>query len=266
MGGASGIADTRHGGARECAHRLGRALVARTARHDEMSHARGHAEVMTEYKFENGQPLPLGAIPDAGGVDFSVFAEHAKSVTLLLFDTHDQIAPTTTVQLSPVVHKRFHFWHVYVRGLGPGRTTPTGSTGLRRARAGAPLQPQQGPHRPVRPRRTSTLWDRGDACVPGDNLATSMRSVVIDISGYDWEGDRPLDRPHEGLGHLRDARRRVHPARRRRASRPSRHVRGVIEKIPYLKELGVTAVELLPVIEFDCNGARLPTRPDGSGR
>ncbi len=111
---------------------------------------------------------------------------------------------------------------------------------------------------------TKTLWNRGDACRPGDNLGTSMRSVVIDTSDYDWEGDQPLNRPDERDDHLRDARRRLHQVAdlgRRRTPAPSA---GVIEKIPYLKELGVTAVELLPVFEFD--DTETSARPSTAGR
>ena len=77
-----------------------------------------------------------------------------------------------------------------------------------------------------------------------------MRSVVVDMTGYDWEGDEPLNRPmsetiiyemHVG-GFTKSPTSGVeHPGT----------FAGVIEKIPYLKELGVTAVELLPVFEFD---------------
>src|SRR5262249_47488731 len=42
---------------------------------------------------------------------------------------------------------------------------------------------------------TNSVWRRGAACGPDDNMASSMRSVVIDTAGYDWEGDRPLNRP-----------------------------------------------------------------------
>jgi len=44
---------------------------------------------------------------------------------------------------------------------------------------------------------TNSLWKRANACGPQDNVATSMRSVVIGTAGYDWEGDRPLDPPLE---------------------------------------------------------------------
>src|SRR5207237_8062760 len=95
---------------------------------------------------------------------------------------------------------------------------------------------------------TTALWRRGDSCGPEDNVGSSMRSVVIDAESYDWDGDRPLARPaaatvvyemHVG-GFTRSPTSGVrHPGT----------FRGVIEKIPYLRELGVTAVELLPVHE-----------------
>ena len=109
---------------------------------------------------------------------------------------------------------------------------------------------------------TNTLWNRADACSSDDNMARSLRSVVIDSGGYDWEGDVPIRRPmsesiiyelHVG-GFTRD---------------PSSSVKtpgtfhGVIEKIPYLKDLGITAVELLPVFEFD-DKEILRARNDGA--
>jgi glycogen operon protein len=42
---------------------------------------------------------------------------------------------------------------------------------------------------------TNTLWKPVDACLPGDNIETSMRSVIVDGRGYDWEGDAPLRLP-----------------------------------------------------------------------
>ena len=97
---------------------------------------------------------------------------------------------------------------------------------------------------------TNAVWKREAACGPDDNVATSMRSVVIDTADYDWEGDRPLNHPMEDTiiyaVHVRGFTRS-----------PSSEVQhpgtflGLIEKIPYLKDLGVTAVELLPVFDFD---------------
>src|SRR5258708_3558562 len=79
-----------------------------------------------------------------------------------------------------------------------------------------------------------------------------MKSVVVDLRAYDWEGDTPLQRPASQTiiyeMHVRGFTR--HPS-----SGVSETTRGtyagLIEKIPYLQELGITAVELLPVFQFD---------------
>src|SRR5262249_19030153 len=98
---------------------------------------------------------------------------------------------------------------------------------------------------------------------PGDNLTTSLRGVVIDVHDYDWEGDQPLSRPMRDMVIYE-----MHVGGFTR--HPSSGVKhpgtfsGVIEKIPYLKELGVTAVELLPVMQFDDREV-LRMAPDGSG-
>src|SRR6185436_17866490 len=87
---------------------------------------------------------------------------------------------------------------------------------------------------------------------PGDNTATAMRSVVVDPSVYDWEGDVPLRRP-SALTVIYEM--HVGGFTRHPSSGVSQDTRGtfagVIEKIAYLQDLGITAVELLPVFQFD---------------
>ena len=72
------------------------------------------------YNFEPGSPHPLGATPDAGGINFAVFSQHATAVELLLFDEHDDPEPIQMITLDPARNKTFHFWHVYVKDLKPG--------------------------------------------------------------------------------------------------------------------------------------------------
>src|SRR4029079_16595955 len=95
-------------------------------------------------------------------------------------------------------------------------------------------------------------YDREAAARAGDNAATAMKSVVVDPSAYDWEGDAPLRRPsartvvyemHVG-GFTRNPNSGVKEQLRGTYA-------GLAEKIPYLQDLGVTAVELLPVHAFD---------------
>ena len=97
---------------------------------------------------------------------------------------------------------------------------------------------------------SDALWNRIDALGTKDNLATSMRSVVIDISDYDWEDDSPLRRPmSETIIY------EVHVGGFTKSpSSGCKHTgtfSGIIDKIPYLQELGITAVELLPIFDFD---------------
>jgi glycogen operon protein len=99
-------------------------------------------------------------------------------------------------------------------------------------------------------------YSRDAAYQEGDNAATAMKSVVLDPDVYDWEGDTPLQRPPSQAVvyemHVRGFTR--HPS-----SGVAENIRGtyagVIEKIPYLRDLGITAVELLPVFQFDAEDA-----------
>jgi isoamylase len=204
------------------------------------------------YSYEPGLSRPLGATVYPNGVNFAVFSRDAISLELLLFDEHDEVEPVQTIHLDRRFHRTFHFWHIFIVGLKPGMhyayrvhgTEDLYSTGNRFNRNKVLLDPYALGN-------TNTLWDRVDACTPDDNINTSMRSVVIDISDYDWEGDKPLNHAlHDSIiyemhvgGFTRSATSGVqHPGT----------FSGVIEKIPYLQQLGITAVELLPIFQFDC--------------
>jgi glycogen operon protein len=183
-------------------------------------------------------------------VNFSLFSQAATEVLLLLFDSSTASAPAQMIRLDPFRNKTFHFWHVFVRGCGPGT--------FYAFRIDGPADPAAG-HR-FNPNKvligldarciSRHLWKRGDAVGPDDNIATSMRCAVVDASSYDWAGDERLKRPiHEAIIY------EVHVGGLTRspsagAAHPGTFA-GMIEKIPYLQALGVTAVELLPVLEFD---------------
>ena len=214
------------------------------------------AAVQAAFGVEKGTPHPLGATPDPKGVSFSLFSENATAVKLLLFRRGDDPNPFQTIQLDPQVNKSFHFWHVYVCGLRPGVHYAYRVEGRSGVSAGHRFNPNKVLIDPYAKGNTDTLWKRADACGPDDNLATSMRSVVIDTQGYDWEGDQPLNRPMEDAV--------IYEAHASGFTKsPSSGVHhpgtfsGIIEKIPYLKELGITAIELLPVFDFDEKDVRV---------
>src|SRR5262249_24594929 len=95
-------------------------------------------------------------------------------------------------------------------------------------------------------------YSRDAARGPGDNTATAMKSLVVDVSAYDWQGDKLLNRPSSRTiiyeMHVRGFTRHA-------SSGHQEYLRstfkGLITKIPYLKRIGITSVELLPVFQFD---------------
>jgi glycogen operon protein len=95
-------------------------------------------------------------------------------------------------------------------------------------------------------------YSREAAGREGDNAASAMKSVVVDPSLYDWEGDKPLHRPAARTivyeTHMRGF--TQHPNSGVKEDLRGTYA-GLIEKIPYLQELGITAVELLPIFQFD---------------
>jgi isoamylase len=207
--------------------------------------------VIEGYQIAPGDPHPLGAIPDKDGVNFSIFAERATCVELLLFDEHDDPEPIQVITYDINVNKTFHFWHVYVKGLKPGMHYAYRIDGWQDVHGmGDRYNYNKVLIDPYARGNTNDLWDRGSACGPDDNLRTSMRSVVIDTQGYDWDGDKPLNHPMSQTVIYE-----VHvggftKSKTSRVKNPGTYS-GIIEKIPYLKNLGITAIELLPVFDFD---------------
>lgn len=215
------------------------------------------------YGVEPGAVHPLGAVADDQGVNFSLFSEHATAVELLLFSEHNDPEPLQAITLDPVTNRTFHFWHAYVKGVKPGMhyayrldgPQDVHETGNRFNRNKVVIDPYA---RGI----TTALWSRAGACTPGDNVSTSMRSAIIDTLTFDWEGDRPLHRPmSESVIYEMHA-----GGFTRSSSSGCKHpgtFAGIVEKIPYLQELGVTAVELLPIFAFDEQGISRVSPVDG---
>jgi isoamylase len=196
---------------------------------------------------------PLGASGVPGGVNFSVFSKNASSIELLLFDGESATRPSEVISLDARKNRSYHYWHVFVPGLVAGQVYAF--------RAHGPFDPKRGLRFDAdkvlldpygRAVSVPAGYDRKAAMRAGDNAAVAMKSVVADPSLYDWEGDLPLRRPFVQTivyelhvkGFTRHPSSGVAPEKRGTYA-------GLIEKIPYLEDLGVTAVELLPVFQFD---------------
>jgi isoamylase len=200
-----------------------------------------------------GTSHPLGATLDRRGANFSLFSRSATRVELLLFDHADQAAPGRVIELDPATHRTYHYWHVLVPDLRAGQ--------LYGYRVHGPSDPARG----LRFDPAKVLLDpygrgvvlpqgynRAAAAQPGDNAATAMKSVLADPGAYDWEGDAPLRLPSTQTiiyeMHVRGFTR--HPSSGVAEGKRGTYA-GLVEKIPYLQDLGITAVELLPVFQFD---------------
>jgi isoamylase len=200
-----------------------------------------------------GRSSPLGATVFPDGVNFSLFSRDAAEIELLLFDRVDDGKPSRIVTLTPRQNRTYHYWHTFVPGIGPGQLYGFRAAGRNEPRRGCRFDPQKLLFDPYgRGIAVPAGYSREAARMPGENLATAMKSVVADPRGYDWEGDVPLKRPFAQtvIYELHVAGFTRHPSSAVAAGKRGTYA-GLIEKIPYLRELGVTAVELLPVFQFD---------------
>jgi glycogen operon protein len=200
-----------------------------------------------------GTALPIGATVLQDGVRFSLFARHATRVTLCLFEASSDAEPACTIDLDPSLNRTGDLWHVEVPGIGAGQlylykvAGPEASKQGHRydrklylldpyARALAGEQPwrlrDQRPHEYTHP------------------TADGIPKCVVTPDDFDWNGDAPPRHPLQSTiiyeTHLKGFTRSTTSG----VARPGTY-RGLMEKIPYLVDLGITSVELLPVHEFD---------------
>ncbi len=200
-----------------------------------------------------GRSSPLGATVAHGGANFSVYSRTATAVELLLFERVDDAVSARVVRLDAATNRSYHYWHVFVPGVEPGQIYGYRVDGPAVPESGLRFDPAKVLLDPYgRGVVVPKSYDRGAAGRPGDNAGVAMKSVVVDPDQYDWEGDTPLGHSasrtivyemHVG-GFTRNPNSGVAEKRRGTYS-------GLLEKIPYLRQLGVTAVELLPVFQFD---------------
>jgi len=201
----------------------------------------------------SGESAPLGATPSPGGVNFSLFSRHASEVELLLFDREDSAAPTHVVRLDPRCNRTYYYWHVFMPDVHPGQIYGYRVDGAFDPKNGLRFDPAKILLDPYgRGVTVPANYSREAARRAGDNTPVAMKSVVIDPSEYDWEADTPLAQPCSRTivyeMHVRGF--TCHPSSGVAEEKLGTYA-GIIEKIPYLQRLGITAVELLPVFQFD---------------
>jgi isoamylase len=220
-------------------------------------------EVSERTEVRRGVALPLGTHESEGGVNFALFSRYASRVRLEMFDHPEDATAARVIDLDPARNRTGDVWHVWIEGIRPGQ--------LYAFRVDGPYQPREG-HRfnfnklLLDPFATAISplpdWDFGpargyDLSAPDRDLVCSkvddagaMPKCVFTHEHFHWHDDRPLRHPWSKTviyeTHVRGF--TVHP--NSGVEHPGTY-RGLMEKIPYLKELGVTAVELMPVHEFN---------------
>jgi glycogen operon protein len=201
----------------------------------------------------SGRSFPLGATVEETGINFSLYSRAATGVELLFFDRENDAAPSRVIGIDPATNRTYHYWHIFVPGVRAGQ--------IYAYRIAGPSAPECGLRFDCRkvlldPYGRGVVvpknYSREPARQEGNNAATAMKSVVVEPRAYDWEGDAPLCRPSARTiiyeMHVRGFTR--HPSSGVAEERRGTYA-GLVEKIPYLQELGITAVELLPVFQFD---------------
>lgn len=210
----------------------------------------------------SGSALPLGAHVRGAGVNFALFSRHATGVRLDLFERPDDEMPVRSIILNPTRNRTGDIWHVWLEGIRPGQ--PYGF------HVAGPFAPADG-HRfntdkllidpyataiamPEHCNYTALLGYDPESPLKdlslssADDAASAPKGIITDAH-FNWQGDQPLCHSWATTViyelHVRGF--TIHP--NAGISAPGTY-RGLTEKIPYLKDLGITAVELMPVQEF----------------
>jgi isoamylase len=212
--------------------------------------------IRSDFEFTRGHPLPLGATLKRGGINFAIFSRHATAATLVIFLPGDP-DPALELPLDPRFNRTGDIWHAFILGLDPGieyayrfaRSSDTKPKIYRYNQNNTLIDPY------AKSLSGGTKW--GDTLhlqtsVFSTGKIRSRHSKVVDDDDFDWGMDQPLNyhladsviyELHVRGFTRHDSAESVHPGT----------FQGLAEKIPYLKELGVTAVELMPITEFEEN-------------
>lgn len=198
--------------------------------------------VLYDLDISGGSPYPYGATIENESVNFAIYIKNASEVSLYFFIDNTPYL-YKEIDLDPLLNKTGEVWHVRIRGL-PSFVSYGYRIHERQSNKNPPLLLDPYAKSVV----SSSSWGENR-----DNIYQPL-GRVIPKSSFDWEGDTPPGIPMKNLiiyemhvrGFTKDLSSKV--------KYPGTYL-GLVEKIPYLKNLGINAVELLPIYEFNENEA-----------
>lgn len=215
-------------------------------------------------KTKSGSPYLFGATLYSEGCNFVLFSKHATAIYLMLFDKYEDAKPAHKIKLDTRLNKTGDVWHIFIANIKQGQYYGYAVDG--------PYEPKKG-HRfnvnklLIDPYSKAVSgryhWNKASAFgyiiddKDGDlsfctqsNFDSESKSIVINDSDFEWDRDKPLEIPMKDTiiyeTHVRGLTK--HPSSK--VLNPGTYL-GIIEKIPYFKELGITTLELLPIQEFN---------------
>ncbi len=197
-----------------------------------------HPELQFAYK------LPYGAIVNERGVQFVVFSRSATAMRLLLYDKVDDLEPAEVIEFDRDSDRWGDVWSVFVPGLSAGQ--------LYQFQANGPFDPESGQWFDGNARLIDPYAKALAGCFQKhtDGITRPPKCVVID-DNFDWAGDRHIRRPlAETVIYETHVRGFTKSKTAKVKAKNAGTYLGLIDKIPYLQDLGITAVELMPVHEF----------------
>jgi isoamylase len=207
------------------------------------------------HEFYSGFPtmVPYGANVDADGVHFSIFSRHATHAWLLLFESVHDDSPSHEIELHPEQNRTGDIWHIWVRDLKPGQLYLWRMDGPRKPERGHRFDPQVLLLDPYAKAVTGDFkWSESNPAPVRYSSGVGAREMpkcIVCSDRFEWEGDRPLNRPWSETVIYECHVRGLTAHETSNVEHPGSFA-GIVEKIPYFKSLGVTALELLPVQEF----------------
>jgi len=183
-----------------------------------------------------------GAIVLGNGVNFGIFSRNAKKMTLEIFEDARDCNPLYTYELDDQRNKTGDTWHIYIEGLTEGYYYGWRASGEFNLDKGFRFDD-----------RRLLIDPYAKSITPKEDcLGSPRKGLIIDSRQFHWDGVlRPKREFKDTI--IYEMHVRLFTMNQNSNVNDKGTYKGIIEKIDYLKDLGVTAVELLPIFEFDEN-------------